>query len=165
MLRAPRLTWRSSWPSTRSARGQPISGTVRLLARTSPTLPRATHGTVPLIGCRRRRRTVPDLATLREDVALFTDRVFRRPLWRHQLEAAASTKFITCVAKARRTGGTELVERLAAHACFRERNVKAVVLSAAQEGSRRGGGGLWGGGGRPGPGPGGEAGASSRGAR
>jgi hypothetical protein len=80
---------------------------------------------------------MPDLQAMRDDVALFAEGVLRRPLWPHQLEAAASDRFITSIAKARRTGGTTLVETLAAHACFRERNVKAVILSASQEASRR----------------------------
>lgn len=71
------------------------------------------------------------------DVAVFAERVLGRPLWEHQIEAARSSAFVTVVAKARRTGGTTLVSTLAAWTCFRERNVKAVILSAGQEASRR----------------------------
>ncbi len=70
-------------------------------------------------------------------LAAFAERVLRRPLWEHQLEAAESRAFITVIAKARRTGGTTLIQALAAWTCFRERNVKAVILSAGQEASRR----------------------------
>ena len=73
----------------------------------------------------------------RESLEAFAANVMRRPLWPHQVEAAASTAFITSIAKARRTGGSELVKILAAWTCFRERNVKCVILSAGQEASRR----------------------------
>src|SRR4051794_19454914 len=77
------------------------------------------------------------LASARRDVAVFAERVLRRPLWPHQGEAAGSGRVIPVTAKGRRTGGTTLVETLAAWTCFRERNVKAVILSASQEASRR----------------------------
>lgn len=40
----------------------------------------------------------------RDDVAVFAERVLRRPLWPHQVEAAESEAFITVIAAARRTG-------------------------------------------------------------
>lgn len=70
-------------------------------------------------------------------VEVFADRVLRRPLWPHQAEAAGSDAFVTTIAAARRTGKTTLVETLAAWTCFRERNVKAVILSATQDSARR----------------------------
>jgi hypothetical protein len=73
----------------------------------------------------------------RESLEAFAAKVMHRPLWEHQVEAAASTAFITSIAKARRTGGSELVKILAAWTCFRERGVKTVILSAGQEASRR----------------------------
>jgi Terminase large subunit, T4likevirus-type, N-terminal len=73
----------------------------------------------------------------REDVAVFAQRVLRQPLWPHQAEAACSTAFITAIAAARRTGKTTLIETLAMWTCFRERNVKAVILSATQDSARR----------------------------
>lgn len=73
----------------------------------------------------------------RDDVATFAEKVMRRPLWPHQLKAARAERFVTSVAAARRTGKTTLVETLAAWTCFRERGVRAVVLSANQESSRR----------------------------
>ena len=72
-----------------------------------------------------------------DDVGVFAERVLRRPLWPHQVEAAAADAFITTIAAARRTGKTTLVETLAAWTCFRERNVRAVILSATQDSARR----------------------------
>lgn len=76
-------------------------------------------------------------ADVTTDVGLFARDVMRRPLWPHQLEVARSDRFICTVAKARRTGGTALIETLAAWTCFKEAGVTAVVLSAGQEASRR----------------------------
>lgn len=67
----------------------------------------------------------------------FSRRVLGRELWPHQLAAAASPAFITTVAKARRTGGTALIEALAAHTAFSNPGSKAVLLSSGQEASRR----------------------------
>jgi Terminase large subunit, T4likevirus-type, N-terminal len=82
-----------------------------------------------------------ELATLSpnpvDDVGVFAERVLRRPLWPHQAEAAASGAFTTTIAAARRTGKTTLVETLAAWTCFRERGVKAVILSATLDSARR----------------------------
>jgi len=73
----------------------------------------------------------------RDDVAVFAERVLRRPLWRHQVRAARSGAFITTIAAARRTGKTTLIETLAAWTAFRERGVKVIVLSATQDAARR----------------------------
>lgn len=70
-------------------------------------------------------------------VAAFAEQVLRRPLWDHQIEAAESGRFVTTIAAARRSGKTTLIETLAAWTCFRERNVKAVILSAGQDSARR----------------------------
>jgi hypothetical protein len=78
-----------------------------------------------------------DLAAVRADVAVFAEQVLGGPLWAHQAKALASTKFITTVASARRTGKTEMIKIAAAWTCFRERDTKVVVLSAGQEASRR----------------------------
>src|SRR4051794_8798815 len=72
-----------------------------------------------------------------EDIGVFAERVLRRPLWEHQLEAAGADAFITVVAAARRTGKTALAETLATWTAFRERNVKVLILSATQDAARR----------------------------
>ncbi len=73
----------------------------------------------------------------RDDIEVFAAKVMGRPLWPHQAEAARAERFITSIAAARRTGKTTLVETLAAWTCFRERDVKAVILSAGLEAARR----------------------------
>lgn len=78
-----------------------------------------------------------DLAAVRDDVGVFAAEILGRPLWPHQAEALASEKFVTAVASARRTGKTTMIEVAAAWTCFRERNVRCVILSAGQEASRR----------------------------
>jgi hypothetical protein len=77
------------------------------------------------------------VADLRSDVGAFAHRALGRPLWDHQLEAARSEAFVTTIAAARRTGKTTLVETLAAWTCFRERGVRALILSATQDAARR----------------------------
>ncbi len=71
------------------------------------------------------------------NVEVFAERVLRRPLWSHQVEAANSDRFITCIAKARRTGGTVLAEILATHTAFSNAGCKVLVLSATQDAARR----------------------------
>lgn len=71
------------------------------------------------------------------DLAAFAERVLRRPLWPHQLEAATSDRFITVIAKARRTGGTVLAEAMAMHEAFSHRACKVLVLSATEDAARR----------------------------
>lgn len=77
---------------------------------------------------------MPDV---RESFAAFCAQVLRRPLWPHQRKAADAERFITVIAAARRTGKTELAENLALWTCFRERNVKVLVLSATEDAARR----------------------------
>lgn len=71
------------------------------------------------------------------DVGALVERVLRRPLWAHELEAARSEAFITTIAAARRTGKTTTIETLAMWAAFRERGVTVVILSATQDAARR----------------------------
>lgn len=73
----------------------------------------------------------------REDVGAFSAQVLGRPLWPHQLEVARSQAFITTLAKARRTGGSELAEDMAIWTAFRERDVKVLIMSATEDASRR----------------------------
>jgi hypothetical protein len=68
---------------------------------------------------------------------VFAAQVLRQPLLPHQLAAANSEAFTTVIAASRRTGKTTLIEVLAAWTCMRERNVKAIILSAGQDASRR----------------------------
>jgi hypothetical protein len=70
-------------------------------------------------------------------IETFSKRILRRPLWPHQLEAARSRRFITVIAKARRTGGTALAETLAIYTAFSNRACKVLVLSATQDAARR----------------------------
>ena len=71
------------------------------------------------------------------NIETFARRILRRPLWPHQVEAANSGRFVTTVAKARRTGGTALAEALAIHTAFSNRACKVLVLSATQDAARR----------------------------
>jgi hypothetical protein len=71
------------------------------------------------------------------NLATFAERVLRRPLWPHQLEAAAADRFITTIAAARRTGKTALVEMLAIHTAFANRGCRVLILSATQDAARR----------------------------
>lgn len=71
------------------------------------------------------------------DLAAFAERVLRRPLWPHQLEAARSGAFITTVAAARRTGKTVLAEAMAMHVAFSNRGSRVLILSATQDAARR----------------------------
>ena len=71
------------------------------------------------------------------NVATFAVRVLRRPLWPHQLEAAASSKFVTTIAAARRTGKTVLAETLAIHTAFANAGSRVIVLSATLDSARR----------------------------
>jgi hypothetical protein len=71
------------------------------------------------------------------DIAAFSRRVLLRELWEHQLEAAASDRFITAVAAARRTGKMVLAETLAMHTAFSHRGCRVLVLSATQDAARR----------------------------
>jgi hypothetical protein len=70
-------------------------------------------------------------------IEAFSKRILRRPLWDHQVEAAKSRKFITVIAKARRTGGTTLAETLAIFTAFSNRGCRVLVLSATQDAARR----------------------------
>lgn len=70
-------------------------------------------------------------------VAEFAERVLRRPLWGHQLEAADAVAFITTIAAARRTGKTSLVETLAIWTAFGHRGCRVLILSATAEAARR----------------------------
>jgi hypothetical protein len=71
------------------------------------------------------------------NVETFAERVLRRPLWPHQVDAANADRFITCIAKARRTGGTVLAEVLATYTAFANAGCKVLVLSATQDAARR----------------------------
>lgn len=71
------------------------------------------------------------------NLALFAERVLRRPLWKHQLEVANSPAFITTLAKARRTGGTVLAETMAIHTAFSNRGCRVLILSATEDAARR----------------------------
>ncbi len=55
----------------------------------------------------------------------------------HQVQAVESDRFITAVAKARRTGGTVLAEVMATHTAFSNRGCRVLVLSATQDAARR----------------------------
>ena len=70
-------------------------------------------------------------------IEAFSSRVLRRPLWPHQAEVAKSKKFITVIAKARRTGGTTLAETIAIFTAFSNRDCKVLILSATQDAARR----------------------------
>src|SRR4051812_29257079 len=70
-------------------------------------------------------------------VAAFADRVLGQPLWPHQQELVESEAFISVVAAARRVGKSTTAEILAIHTAFSTRNCKVVILSAAQDSSRR----------------------------
>jgi hypothetical protein len=67
----------------------------------------------------------------------FSAEVLKEPLWPHQLEAASSDAFITCIAAARRTGKTTLAEHMAIYTAFANRAAKVIVLSATQDAARR----------------------------
>jgi len=71
------------------------------------------------------------------NLATFAERVLRRPLWPHQLEAAATSKFVTTIAAARRTGKTVLAETLAIHTAFANAGSEVIVLSATLDSARR----------------------------
>jgi hypothetical protein len=71
------------------------------------------------------------------DIAVFAERVLGEPLWPHQLAAATADAFHTTIAKGRRLGGTTLIEVQGMWTCFRERAVKAIILSATENASRR----------------------------
>ena len=73
----------------------------------------------------------------RENLAAFSERVLRRPLWPHQLAAADTDAFVTVIAAARRTGKTTLSEDLAIYTALRERNVIVLILSATEDAARR----------------------------
>jgi hypothetical protein len=77
---------------------------------------------------------MPDL---RSDLAAFSRKVLGRPLWPHQLEAAASERFITTIAAARRTGKTVLAESMAVHTAFANAGSRVLVLSATLDSARR----------------------------
>ncbi|HEX5527222.1 MAG TPA: DEAD/DEAH box helicase family protein [Solirubrobacterales bacterium] len=70
-------------------------------------------------------------------VETFAERVLRRPLWPHQLEAANTATFITIIAAARRTGKTSLAETLAIWTAFSNRGCRVLILSATAEAARR----------------------------
>lgn len=70
-------------------------------------------------------------------VDVFAERVLRRPLWPHQVDAAECDRFITVIAKARRTGGTVLAEVLATHTAFSNAGCRVLILSATQDAARR----------------------------
>jgi hypothetical protein len=70
-------------------------------------------------------------------VETFAERVLRRPLWSHQLEAAHTDRFITCIAAARRTGKSTLAEVLAIHTAFSNAGCRVLILSATQDAARR----------------------------
>lgn len=70
-------------------------------------------------------------------VETFAERVLRRPMWPHQIEAAHSERFITCVAAARRTGKSVLAEVLATHTAFSNAGCRVLILSATQDAARR----------------------------
>jgi Terminase large subunit, T4likevirus-type, N-terminal len=70
-------------------------------------------------------------------IETFAERILRRPLWPHQIEAANSGAFITCVAAARRTGKSALAETLAIWVAFSNAGCRVVVFSATQESARR----------------------------
>jgi hypothetical protein len=70
-------------------------------------------------------------------VETFAERVLRRPLWPHQLEAAHTDRFITCIAAARRTGKSTLAEVLAIHTAFSNAGCRVLILSATQDAARR----------------------------
>lgn len=70
-------------------------------------------------------------------VEAFAERVLKRPLWTHQVEAANSDRFVTTIAAARRTGKTVLAETLAMHTAFANRGCRVLVLSATQDAARR----------------------------
>ena len=76
------------------------------------------------------------MSDLRDDFPAFA-RALGVDLWPHQVAAADADAFVTVIAAARRTGKTTLVELLAAWTCFRERDVRVVILSATQDASRR----------------------------
>jgi hypothetical protein len=71
------------------------------------------------------------------DVATFADRVLRRPLWPHQVEAVNSPAFVVTIAAARRTGKTVLAEVMAMHTAFANRGCKVLILSATLDSARR----------------------------
>lgn len=71
------------------------------------------------------------------NVADFAAQVLRQPLWPHQLEAAASERFITNIAAARRTGKSTLAEVMAMWTAFSNRGCKVLVLSATEDAARR----------------------------
>jgi hypothetical protein len=73
----------------------------------------------------------------RESLEVFAERVLRRPLWAHQVEAAEAEPFITVIAAARRTGKTVPAETLAMWTAFREHNVRVLIMSATQDAARR----------------------------
>lgn len=70
-------------------------------------------------------------------IETFAERILRRPLWPHQLEAAHSDRFITCIAAARRTGKSALAETLAIHTAFANAGCRVMILSATQDAARR----------------------------
>ncbi len=67
----------------------------------------------------------------------FAKQVLRQPLWPHQLAAADSDAFITCIAAARRTGKTTAAEVMAMYTAFSNRACKVLVLSATEDAARR----------------------------
>ena len=66
------------------------------------------------------------MADPRDDIAAFAERVLRQPLWTHQVEAAEATAWITSIAKARRTGGTVLMEALAIWTAIRDQEAASI---------------------------------------
>ena len=70
------------------------------------------------------------------NLATFTERVLRRPLWPHQAEAAKSDRFIVTVAGGRRSGKTLVAQVKALHVAFTHRNARILVISPAIENSR-----------------------------
>src|SRR5919201_5191190 len=71
------------------------------------------------------------------DFQTFCWKVFGRKLWPHQAAVAADPSFIRVLAKARRTGGTELAICEAAYTAFASPGCRVLVLSATQDAARR----------------------------
>ncbi len=71
------------------------------------------------------------------NIDAFAKQVLRQPLWPHQLAAADSEPFITCIAAARRTGKTTAAEVMAMYTAFSNRACKVLVLSATEDAARR----------------------------
>lgn len=73
-----------------------------------------------------------DLSRLRSDFLYFAEAVLGLDLWEGQRAASQSEKFITVLVAPRRVGKSTLIEALGIWTCFREPDVRVLIVSAGE---------------------------------